>query len=249
MKNKLKKTFSVVNIYMNNSDILKILKLLKKDKKKNKKNKKIKKNIKIPKAYDNIANLTPKIISQTQYQPGFSIPKFIDYNKIEADQFSQYKKTRGLTAGENRGMAPSELELYKEFDKVKKISPQEATNLLLNKNIEGLALEKQKYLDKLTVAEERRIQKEQYALEQQELKTKKKIEGIRNPTKKPNKIIQPETFSRSDSVGLETAVGGTSDEFIVSQSVLENAEGPSLISIGSAPQRKTITIKKTKFSL
>ena len=156
---------------MNKKDILKILKLLKKDKKKNKKIKKIKK---IAKPYENIASLTPKIISQTQYQPGFQIPKFIDYNKIESDQFSEYKKTRGLLSSENRGMAPSELELYKEFEKVKKISPSEAADLLINKNIEGLALEKQKYLDKLKIAEEKRIQKEQKALEQQKLKTKKK---------------------------------------------------------------------------
>lgn len=226
---------------MDKKQILKILKLLKKDKKKNKKIKKIKK---LAKPYENIANLTPKIISQTQYQPGFQIPKFIDYNKIESEQFSEYKKSRGLLSSENRGNAPSELELYKEFDKVKKISPSEAANLLINKNIEGLELEKQKYLDKLKIAEEKRIK----ALEQQELKTKKKIEGIRNPTKKTNVILQPETFSRTDSEGLETAIGGTSDDFIISQSAIEKAEAPSLIGIGSAPvklKRTYIKVKKT----
>ena len=141
-------------------------------------------------------------------------------------------------------MAPSEIELYKEFEKVKKISPSEASDLLISKNMQALALEKQKYLDKLKIAEEKTIK----ALEQQELKTKKKIEGIRNPIKKTNKILQPETFSRTDSEGLETAMGGTSDDFIVSQSAIEKAEAPSLISVGLAPvkpKRTYIKVKKT----
>lgn len=226
---------------MDKKDILKILKLLKKDKKKRKKIKKFKK---LVKPYENIATLQPKIISQNQYQPGFQIPKFIDYNKNESEQFSEYKKSRGLLPSETRGFAPSELELYKEFDKVKKISPSDINDLLINKNIESLTLEKQKYLDKLKIAEE----KTKKALEQQELKTKTKIEGIRNPKKVTNLILPPpETFLNNDNIGLETAIGGTSDDFIISQSAIEQTELPSLISVGSAPikpKRKYIKVKK-----
>ena len=224
---------------MEKKDLLKILKLLKKDKKKRKKIKKMKKLIK---PYENIATLQPKIINQTQYQSGFQIPKFIDYNKIEADQFSEYKKSRGLLPNENRGGAPSEIELYREFGKSKKMTQSDINDLLISKNIENQTLEKQKYLDKLKISEE----KTKKALEQQELKTKKKIEGIRNPKKVINLISPPEiTFSKTDNIGLETAIGGTSEDFIIQQPEEQNVEKPSIITIG-ASKPKRVYIKKLK---
>lgn len=223
---------------MNKKDLLKILKLLKK-------NKKIKKK-KLAKPYENIATLQPKIITQTQYQPGFQIPKFIDYNKIEADQFSEYKKSRGLLPSENRGGAPSEMELYREFGKSKKMTQSDINDLLISKNIENQTLEKQKYLDKLKISEE----KTKKALEQQELKTKKKIEGIRNPIKSINLISPPEiTFSKTDNIGLETAMGGTSEDFIIQQPEEQNIEKPSIITIGAPPKTKRIYIKKNKIPI
>ena len=219
---------------MNKKEIIKLLKLLKKDKKKNKKQKKIKK---LKKAYENIATLTPPIISTGAYYQGFQPPKFNDINKIESQQFSEYKKSRGLLPTESRAEAPSELELYKEYEKVKKLSKSEIQDLLLDKNVKSQALERQKYLDKLQIDEEKRLKKEQKALLTQEVKTKQRLQGIRAPIVPPNLIISPpiDGFSVSDNIGLETAIGGTSDEFIEQLPPPEKkTEGPSIISVASS---------------
>jgi hypothetical protein len=232
---------------MNKKEIIKLLKLLKKDKKtKSKKLKKIKKLTPAP--ISNIASLTYPAISQTNYQPGFSIPKFTDTNKIESQLFSEYKKARGLLPSENRNSAPSEIELHKEFEKVKKLSKSDIHDLLIDKNVKSQALERQKYLDKLKIDEEKRIQKEQKALLNQELKTKKKIEGIRQPSKQLNQIIQPSSniggFSTTDNEGLETAVGGTSDDFIDQlPPAAQKAEQPSLISVGTLKTKRSYNRK------
>lgn len=219
---------------MNKKDIIKLLKLLKKDKKKNKKLKKIKKLIK---PYENIATLKAPIITTGAYERSFEVPKFADVNRVESQQFSEYKKTRGLLPTESRSGAPSELDLFKEFEKVKKLSKSDIQELLLDKNVKSQALERQKYLDKLKIDEEKRLQKEQKALLNQELKTKKKIEGIRKPPIITNKII-PDSglkgYSTEDNLGLETAIGGTSDEFIVNLPPPEQkVEAPSLITVGT----------------
>jgi hypothetical protein len=229
---------------MNKKDIIKLLKLLKKDKKKNKKLKKIKKLIK-PAAsslagkqpYENIATLKAPIITTGAYERSFEVPKFADVNRVESQQFSEYKKTRGLLPTESRSGAPSELDLFKEYEKVKKLSKSDIQDLLTDKNVKSQALERQKYLDSLKIAEEKRIQKEQKELLKQELKTKKKIEGIRKPPIMTNKII-PDSglkgYSTEDNLGLETAIGGTSDEFIVNLPPEEaKVEGPSLITVGT----------------
>jgi len=221
---------------MNKKDIIKLLKLLKKDKKIKKKQKKIKKLIK---PYENIATLRAPNITTGAYDRSFEVPKFADLNRVESQQFSEYKKTRGLLPTENRSGAPSELDLFKEFEKVKKLSKSDIQDLLLDKNVKSQALERQKYLDNLKIAEEKRIQKEQKALLNQELKTKKKIEGIRRPPIITNKIIPDDGglkgYSTDDNLGLETAVGGTSDEFIVNLPPPdEKAEAPSLISVASS---------------
>jgi hypothetical protein len=221
---------------MNKKDIIKLLKLLKKNKKIKKKQKKIK-NL-TPAPISNIATLRAPIINTGAYERSFEVPKFADLNRIESQQFSEYKKTRGLLPTENRGGAPSELFLFKEFEKIKKLSKSDIQELLLDKNVKSQALERQKYLDSLKITEEKRIQKEKNALLNQELKTKKKIEGIRKPPIIKNKIIQDDDglkgYSTEDNVGLETAIGGTSDEFIVYLPPLdEKADGPSLITIGT----------------
>lgn len=230
---------------MNKKDIIKLLKLLKKDKKKNKKLKKINK---LPKPYQNIASLTAPNISQVQYQPGFSIPKFNDINRIEAEQFSEYKKTRGFLPTENRSTIPSELDLYKEFGQIKKLSKADTQEFFTDKNIKSQALERQKYLDKLKIQEEKRLIKEQKALVTQQLKTKKKIEGIRMPVIDQNKILTPPIsgFSLTDNQGLESAIGGTSDDFIAQLPPSEEkVEGPSLLTIGTSAKRKPGRPKKS----
>jgi len=219
---------------MNKKDIIKLLKLLKKNKKIKKKQKKIKKLIK---PYENIATLKAPVLNTGAYERSFEVPKFADLNRVESQQFSDYKKTRGLLPTENRSGAPSELDLFKEFEKVKKLSKSDIQDLLLDKNVKSQALERQKYLDSLKIAEEKRIQKEQKALLNQELKTKKKIEGIRKPPLLTNKIIPDDDvkgYSTEDNLGLETAVGGTSDEFIVNLPPPEQkVEAPSLITVGT----------------
>jgi len=219
---------------MNKKDIIKLLKLLKKDKKKNKKFKKIKKLIK---PYDNISTLKAPIINTGAYERSFEVPKFADINKVDYQQFSEYKKTRGLLPTESRGGALSELDLFKEYEKVKKLSKSDIENLLTDNNIKSQALERQKYLDNLKIAEEKRLQKEQKELLKQEEKTKKRIEGIRKPPIMTNKII-PDSglngYSNEDNLGLETAIGGTSDEFIVNLPPEQiKVEGPSLITVGT----------------
>jgi hypothetical protein len=224
---------------MNKKEIIKLLKLLKKDKKKIKKRQKKGKARLQPAPLSNIATLSGPNISQYKYQPGFDIPKFQDVNRIELEQFSDYKKTRGLLPSENRGTAPSELELFKEFEKVKKLSKSDIQDLLLDKNVKSQTLERQKILDKLKIDEEKRLQKEQKALLNQELKTKKRLQGIRNPTILSNQIISTpiDGFSTSDNLGLETAVGGTSDDFIEQlQPPDQKVEGPSLLSVASSNQ-------------
>lgn len=231
---------------MNKKDIIKLLKLLKKDKKKNKK---LKKMSKLPKVYQNIASLTAPNISQVHYQPGFSIPKFNDINRIEAEQFSEYKKTRGLLPTESRSILPSELDLYKEFGQIKKLSKADTQEFFTDKNIKSQALERQKYLDKLQIEEEKRLIKEQKALINQQLKTKKKIEGIRSPTIDLNRIISPPIsagFSVTDNEGLESAIGGTSDDFIEQLPAPDQkVEGPSLLTIGTSTKRKPGRPKKS----
>lgn len=71
--------------------------------------------------------------------------------------------------------------------------------------------------------------------------------GIRKPTEINNQIItQPLTYSRTDSEGLETAIGGTSDEFLIEQQPkVDQVEAPNIISIG-APKPKRVYIKKPK---
>ena len=220
---------------MNKKEIIKLLKLLKKDKKtKSKKQKKIKKLTPAP--ISNIASLSAPIISTGAYYQGFQPPKFTDINRIESQQFSEYKKSRGLLPSESRAEAPSELELYKEYEKVKKLSKSDIQDLLLDKNVKSQALERQKYLDKLQIDEEKRLKKEQKALLTQEVKTKKRLQGIRAPIVPPNLIISPpiDGFSVSDNIGLETAIGGTSAEFIEQlPPPTQKTEGPSIISIGA----------------
>ncbi len=237
---------------MNKKEIIKLLKLLKKDKKKIKKRQK---KLKLtPAPISNIATLSGPNISQYKYQPGFDIPKFQDLNKIELQQFSDYKKTRGLLPSENRGTAPSEIELFKEFDKIKKLSKSDIQDLLLEKNVKSQALERQKILDKLKIDEEKRLQKEQKALLNQELKTKKKLQGIRNPVVPKNQIISTpvDGFSTSDNLGLETAIGGTSDDFIEQLPPVASeqiVEGPSLLTVGKSNPNikvKRAYNKKTK---
>jgi len=224
---------------MNKKDIIKLLKLLKKDKKKNKK---LKKMSKLPKVYQNIASLTSPNISQVQYQPGFSIPKFNDINRIEAEQFSEFKKTRGLLPTESRSIVPSELDLYKEFGQIKKLSKADSQEFFTDKNIKSQALERQKYLDKLQIEEEKRLIKEQKALVNQQLKTKKKIEGIRSPTIDLNRILSPPItsgFSLTDNQGLETAIGGTSADFVEQLPPAEQKkEGSSLLSVGTSKKTR-----------
>lgn len=220
---------------MNKKEIIKLLKLLKKNKKIKKKQKKINKLIQPP--ISNIATLRAPIINTGAYERSFEIPKFADVNRVESQQFSEYKKTRGLLPVENRGAAPSELDLFKEFEKVKKLSKSDIQDLLLDKNVKSQALERQKYLDILQIAEARRIKNEEKQLLKQELKTKKKIEGIRKPVIITNKIIQNDevrNYSTDDNVGLETAIGGTSDEFIINLPPDDiKVEQPSLLSVGT----------------
>lgn len=230
---------------MNKKEIIKLLKLLKKNKKIKKKQKKINKLTPVASSLarlqlapiSNIATLRAPIINMGAYDRSFEIPKFADANRLESQQFSEYKKTRGLLPTENRLGAPSDLDLFKEFEKVKKLSKSDIQDLLLDKNVKSQALERQKYLDILQIAEEKRIQKEQKELLKQESKTKKKIEGIRKPVKITNKIIpdaEVRNYSTDDNVGLETAVGGTSDEFIVNLPPDDiKVEQPSLLTVGT----------------
>lgn len=227
---------------MDKKEIIKILKLLKKDKKKRKAKK-----LKGPKKpYVNISNLVPTNVSAVKYQQGFHIPSFQDLNKIESEQFSEYKKSRGLLPTEQRGIVPSELELHKEFEKVKKLSKSEIQDLLTDKNIKSQSLERQKYLDKLKIDEEKRIQKERKALMTQELKTKKRLEGIRNPPRVNNLIVpQQNAFSPTDNDGLETAIGGSSDDFIAQEPEAQpSVEAPSIISVGGGTKTKRKYVRK-----
>lgn len=238
---------------MDKKEIIKILKLLKKDKKK-RKAKKLKGRgdggpltLRGPKKpYVNISNLVPTNVSAVKYQQGFHIPSFQDLNKIESEQFSEYKKSRGLLPTEQRGIAPSELELHKEFEKVKKLSKSEIQDLLIDKNIKSQSLERQKYLDKLKIDEEKRIQKERKALMTQELKTKKRLEGIRNPPRVNNLIVpQQNAFSPTDNDGLETAIGGSSDDFIAQEPEAQpSVEAPSIISVGGGTKPKRKYVRK-----
>ena len=219
---------------MNKKEIIKILKLLKKDKKK----RKAKKLKALKKPYVNISNLTPSTISQVKYQPDFHIPMFKDYNRIESENFSEYKKSRGILPSEIRGIIPDDYELLNEYNKVKKLSKGEINDLLTNKNIKSQALERQKYLDKLQIEEEKRLIKEQNALASQQLKTKNKIALIRAPEVEYN-LITPiiNAYSNSDSNGLESAIGGSSDEFITQElETLPQVEAPSLLSVDKGKQ-------------
>lgn len=247
---------------MNKKEIIKILKLLKKDKKKRKAKKLKDKGLKKP--YVNISNLTPSTISQMKYQPDFHIPIFKDYNRIESENFSEYKKSRGLLPTENRGILPSDYELLNEYEKVKKLSKGEINDLLTNKNIKSQALERQKYLDKLQIDEEKRRIKEQELLLKQKTKTQGKIKKL-NQTSTPNKVqvgtrppIELEnlifenmnSFSPDDSNGLETAIGGSSDEFITQESELPSqVEAPSIISVGGGtkPKVKQVGVGRGKY--
>jgi hypothetical protein len=237
---------------MDKKEIIKILKLLKKDKKKKRKAtrgpkaQELHEKVKGPKKpYVNISNLVPSTLTQVKYQPDFQIPNFKDTNRIELEQFAEYKKSRGFLPSEKRGIIPSEYELQKEFDKVKKLSKGEVQDLLTNTNIKSQALERQKYLDKLQIDEEKRLIKEQKALVTQQLKTKKRLEGIRAPPVVNNLITSKiNAYSNSDSNGLESAIGGSSDDFITQESEAPSqVEAPSVISVagsGAKPKRKYV---------
>lgn len=217
---------------MDKKEILKILNLLKLDKKIKKKVKKAKRKQTIPKSINKSNPVTFYREKKSDYKK-IEIPKFEDINKIESEQFSEYKKSRGLLPTEQRGIVPSELELHKEFEKVKKLSKSEIHDLLTDKNIKSQSLERQKYLDKLIINEEKRRIKENDALKKQESKTKTKIVGLRAPKVATNQIIPTiNAYSNSDSNGLTTAVGGTSDDFNVVESSVSPVEAPSLISLG-----------------
>ena len=189
---------------------------------------------------DRIASLKPSIISTGLYEPGFHTQQiYSDPNRRENENFIEYKKTRGSMPSESRSNLPSEIELYKEYETIKKLSKAEIQSTLENKNIKSQALERQKYIDLLQINEEKRLQKEQLQLAKQQTKTKTKIKGIRNPIQLNNKIVPtvaPQVgFSLEDSIDVGTTVGGTSDEFIIPQSQEQGAsEGPRIISVGAS---------------
>jgi len=240
---------------MKDIDIIKLIKLIKKQKKvkKAKKAKKAKAKLRQQTGtqLDRVATLRPSIISTGLYDPSFHTQQiYSDPNKRESENFIEYKKTRGILPAETRNNLPSEIELYKEYEKIKKLSKADIQLTLDNKNIKSQALERQKYLDVLQINEEKRLQKEQVQLAKQAIKTKTKIKGIRTPTTAPSARLQPIVFknkivpdqlvgfSLDDGIDVGTAIGGTSDEFIVSQSQDPNqVEGPSIISVGGSSSK------------
>jgi len=216
----------------------KMIEKLKKDVKKIKKQKEYK----MPPAtlpHSNISNLNPTNISQSRYQPDFHLPiqKFSDPNKIEAEQFSQYKKSRGLLPVETRGIIPSEIELYSEFEKFKKLNNIEINRQLNQINDTAQHTEKKNYNDKITEVAKRGRGR-----------PRKVILGIKPPSElQPenkiripvsiDRIIEPPPdvpgFSEHDSLGLESAIGGTDNEFIPVLNSSGIKEGPSIIGIGT----------------
>jgi hypothetical protein len=227
---------------MKDIDIIKLIKLIKKQKKVKKvKKAKAKLRQQTGTQLDRVATLRPSIISTGLYDPSFHTQQiYSDPNKRESENFIEYKKTRGILPAETRNNLPSEIELYKEYEKIKKLSKADIQFTLDNKNIKSQALERQKYLDVLLINEERRLQKEQVQLAKQALKTKTKIKGIRTPIVFKNKIVPDQLvgFSLDDGIDVGTAIGGTSDEFIVSQSQdPSQVEGPSIISVGGSSSK------------
>lgn len=141
----------------------------------------------------------------------------------------------------------------KKVKKNPKPKPYENVSKLIPQNFSMVKYQPEFHKESPNIIKEYELLSKQLQELKQELKQELRQEpiikrtGIRKPTEINNQIInQPVTYSRTDSDGLATALGGTSDEFLLAQQPkVDQVEAPNIISIG-APKPKRVYIKKPK---